>query len=142
MGALWAGTKGKNGKHSSYVNNTWHFFSPYYGDMPFLTWRTPGSLHWWGNWKHHWHIGCSTNDLWEGLFVLHCSKIYQLLDHVSLSLVSGNILIAPETNNSMCFFFLFLMQRLRRLSPFFIPRILINMASGHVSMKYGFQVRR
>ncbi|KAK6918794.1 Beta-ketoacyl synthase, C-terminal [Dillenia turbinata] len=31
-------------------------------------------------------------------------------------------------------------KRLRRLSPFFIPRILINMASGHVSMKYGFQI--
>ncbi|GMH07158.1 hypothetical protein Nepgr_008998 [Nepenthes gracilis] len=30
-------------------------------------------------------------------------------------------------------------KRLRRLSPYFIPRILINMASGHVSMKYGFQ---
>ncbi|XWS31023.1 hypothetical protein CRYUN_Cryun23aG0041400 [Craigia yunnanensis] len=30
-------------------------------------------------------------------------------------------------------------KRLRQLSPFFIPRILINMASGHVSMKYGFQ---
>ncbi|KAL5068019.1 hypothetical protein RYX36_018906 [Vicia faba] len=30
-------------------------------------------------------------------------------------------------------------KRLRRISPFFIPRILINMASGHVSMKYGFQ---
>ncbi|KAK8711835.1 hypothetical protein V6N13_147096 [Hibiscus sabdariffa] len=30
-------------------------------------------------------------------------------------------------------------KRIRRLSPFFIPRVLINMASGHVSMKYGFQ---
>ncbi|GAV62417.1 ketoacyl-synt domain-containing protein/Ketoacyl-synt_C domain-containing protein [Cephalotus follicularis] len=30
-------------------------------------------------------------------------------------------------------------KRLRRLSPYFIPRILINMPSGHVSMKYGFQ---
>ncbi|KAG2242424.1 hypothetical protein Bca52824_095731 [Brassica carinata] len=30
-------------------------------------------------------------------------------------------------------------KRLRRLSLFFIPKILVNMASGHVSMKYGFQ---
>ncbi|KAL9258848.1 3-oxoacyl-[acyl-carrier-protein] synthase, mitochondrial-like protein [Drosera capensis] len=30
-------------------------------------------------------------------------------------------------------------KRLRRLTPYFVPRILINLPSGHVSMKYGFQ---
>ncbi|KAJ3679048.1 hypothetical protein LUZ60_017059 [Juncus effusus] len=30
-------------------------------------------------------------------------------------------------------------KKIRRLSPYFVPRILINMASGHISMKYGFQ---
>ncbi|XP_078438340.1 beta-ketoacyl synthase [Wolffia australiana] len=30
-------------------------------------------------------------------------------------------------------------KKLRQLSPFFVPRILVNMASGHVSMKYGFK---
>ncbi|MQL84259.1 hypothetical protein Taro_016754 [Colocasia esculenta] len=30
-------------------------------------------------------------------------------------------------------------KKLRQLSPFFVPRILVNMASGHVSMKHGFK---
>ena len=28
---------------------------------------------------------------------------------------------------------------LRKISPFFIPASLINLASGHVSIKYGFK---
>ncbi|XP_026412812.1 3-oxoacyl-[acyl-carrier-protein] synthase, mitochondrial-like [Papaver somniferum] len=31
-------------------------------------------------------------------------------------------------------------KRLRQLSPFFIPQIPINIAAGHVSMRYGCKV--
>ena len=31
-------------------------------------------------------------------------------------------------------------NKYRRMSPWFIPRILVNMAAGHVSLVYGFKV--
>ncbi|MCD7470461.1 hypothetical protein HAX54_010363 [Datura stramonium] len=52
---------------------------------------------------------------------------------VSLGAGTGSISDILEASKMIC------EKNIRRLSPFFIPRILINMASGHVSMKYGFQ---
>ncbi|KAL3363824.1 hypothetical protein AABB24_012856 [Solanum stoloniferum] len=52
---------------------------------------------------------------------------------VSLGAGIGSISDILEASRMIC------EKNIRRLSPFFIPRILINMASGHVSMKYGFQ---
>ncbi|PHU13569.1 3-oxoacyl-[acyl-carrier-protein] synthase, mitochondrial [Capsicum chinense] len=52
---------------------------------------------------------------------------------VSLGAGTGSISDMLEASRMIC------EKNIRRLSPFFIPRILINMASGHVSMKYGFQ---
>ncbi|KAM3221822.1 3-oxoacyl-OS-acyl-carrier-protein [Capsicum annuum] len=52
---------------------------------------------------------------------------------VSLGAGTGSISDILEASRMIC------EKNIRRLSPFFIPRILINMASGHISMKYGFQ---
>ncbi|XP_027167632.1 3-oxoacyl-[acyl-carrier-protein] synthase, mitochondrial [Coffea eugenioides] len=52
---------------------------------------------------------------------------------VSIGAGTGSICDILDASRIIC------EKRLRRLSPFFIPRILINMASGHVSMTYGFQ---
>ncbi|XP_060188262.1 3-oxoacyl-[acyl-carrier-protein] synthase, mitochondrial [Lycium barbarum] len=52
---------------------------------------------------------------------------------VSLGAGTGSISDILEASRMIC------EKNIRRLSPFFIPRILINMASGHVSMRYGFQ---
>ncbi|KAL2526453.1 3-oxoacyl-[acyl-carrier-protein] synthase [Abeliophyllum distichum] len=52
---------------------------------------------------------------------------------VSIGAGTGSISDILDASRMIC------EKHLRRLSPFFIPRILINMASGHVSMKYGFQ---
>lgn len=52
---------------------------------------------------------------------------------VSIGAGTGSICDILDASRLIC------EKRLRRLSPFFIPRILINMASGHVSMMHGFQ---
>ncbi|XP_022892891.1 3-oxoacyl-[acyl-carrier-protein] synthase, mitochondrial isoform X4 [Olea europaea var. sylvestris] len=52
---------------------------------------------------------------------------------VSIGAGTGSISDVLDASRIIC------EKHLRRLSPFFVPRILINMASGHVSMKYGFQ---
>ena len=78
----------------------------------------------------------------------------QMQSHTSFYLVAMLWLTCSDTHSlqyKMTAFQLFLVQKceicvffwsqhLRRLSPYFIPKILINMASGHVSMRYGFQV--
>ncbi|EPS57968.1 hypothetical protein M569_16848 [Genlisea aurea] len=52
---------------------------------------------------------------------------------VSIGAGTGSISDILDASKMVC------EKKIRKLSPFFIPRILINMASGHVSMKYGFQ---
>jgi 3-oxoacyl-[acyl-carrier-protein] synthase II len=56
--------------------------------------------------------------------------------HVTGVMIGSGIGGLPEIYNSSQ---LVAAGRARRLSPFFIPASLINLASGHVSIKYGFK---
>ncbi|KAJ1982089.1 Mitochondrial beta-keto-acyl synthase [Dimargaris cristalligena] len=52
-----------------------------------------------------------------------------------VSVGSGVGSIADSVNNALAF----QQSGIRKVSPMFVPRTLINMASGHITMKYGFQ---
>jgi len=68
--------------------------------------------------------------------VFICTGFWKLYQGVSIGGGIGSISDILDASQMI------IENRLRRLSPYFIPKILINMASGHVSMRYGFQLVR
>ncbi|XP_057507012.1 3-oxoacyl-[acyl-carrier-protein] synthase, mitochondrial [Actinidia eriantha] len=76
---------------------------------------------------------CATNEALRGAKWIPTEQAEKEKTGVSIGGGIGSISDILDASQMIC------EKRLRRLSPFFIPRMLINMAAGHVSMKYGFQ---
>ncbi|CAH9146604.1 unnamed protein product [Cuscuta epithymum] len=117
-----------------------HLTSKVAGTVPCGT--NPGEFHddLWLNSKEHRSVSrfigyalCATDEALKDSNWIPSTMEEKERTGVSIGAGIGSITDIMDASKMIC------EKKLRRISPYFIPRILINMASGHVSMTYGFQ---